>query len=81
MAARQTYHVIYDLKGGWRVVRRGSERASRHFEVKEDAIEWGRQASRNQGIDFVVHRRDGTVESEDSFGRDSLRSRDRDSRQ
>lgn len=81
MAARQTYHVVYDLKGGWRVIRVGTERALRRFEAKKDAIEWGRQASRNQGTDFVIHRRDGTVESENSYGRDPLHSRDRDSRQ
>lgn len=78
MAARKTYHVIADPNGGWSVIRGGSERASRHFAVKKEAIEWGRQASRNQRTEFVVHRKDGTIESKDSPGNTPLPARDHD---
>jgi Uncharacterized protein conserved in bacteria (DUF2188) len=81
MATKKTYHVVFDLNGGWRVIRGDAERASRHFEIKKDAIEWGRQASRNQRTEFVVHRKDGTIESEDSYGRESFSPHGQDSRQ
>jgi hypothetical protein len=60
MAGRQqTHHVMRDPRGGWSVVRGGSDRASRHFETKGAAIEWGRQVSQNQGTQFVIHRENG----------------------
>jgi hypothetical protein len=63
MAGRQAYHVMRDPRGGWSVLRGHSDRVSRHFETKDAAIDWGRQVSRNQGTQFVIHRENGGVES------------------
>jgi uncharacterized protein DUF2188 len=71
MAGRKVYHVIAALDGGWAVVKSGAERASKRFASQADAVQWGRQVSRNQGIDLYIHRNDGTVERKDSFGDDS----------
>jgi hypothetical protein len=78
MATNKSYHVIPDPNGGWVVKKGGSERASKRFDTKSDAVEWGRQTSRNQGSDFVVHKQDGRIERMDSYGRDPrpLRGRD-----
>ena len=77
MADRETHHVVRDLRGGWSVVRGGSERASKHFDTKAAAIQWGQQVSRKQGTEFFVHRSDGSVEKKDSHGRDPDSRRDR----
>jgi hypothetical protein len=50
------------------VKKGGSERASRHFDNKGDAVKWGREVSKNQGSEFYVHRRDGTIEQKASHG-------------
>jgi hypothetical protein len=70
MTARKPYHVIANLDGGWSVIKGGAERASKRFASQVDAIQWGRQVSRNQGTEFVIHREDGTVERKDSYGDD-----------
>jgi hypothetical protein len=77
MAAHKTHHVVPDPKGGWTVRRGGSEKASKHFEDKKDAISWGKQVSQKNRTEFVIHRRDGTIEKKDSHGRDPLPPRDR----
>ena len=66
--AKKSHHVVPDPKGGWNVKKGGSERASRHFDNKADAVKWGRQVSKNQGSEFYVHRRDGTIERKASHG-------------
>lgn len=65
MPVRNIYHVVAAPKGGWSVIKGGSDRASRRFEIKQDAVAWGRQASRSQGSQLIVHRADGTIESKD----------------
>ena len=40
--ARQTHHVVSNPDGGWDVKRGGGEKASRHFETKQEAIDGGR---------------------------------------
>lgn len=75
--ARKSHHVVPDpTRGGWNVKKGGSVRASRHFDTKQDAVSWGRTVSEKQGTEFVVHRKDGTVERKTSHGGDSRRSQD-----
>jgi Uncharacterized protein conserved in bacteria (DUF2188) len=73
---QKTHHVVPDPDGGWNVKRGGASRASRHFETKPDAVAWGRAVSRNQGSEFVIHRKDGTIQQKDSHGNDPLPPQD-----
>jgi len=73
---RKTHHVVPDPKGGWSVRKGGSERASRHFDTKKDAVSWGRELSRKQKSEFVIHKKDGTIERKNSYGNDPLPPRD-----
>jgi hypothetical protein len=75
--ARKTHHVVPDPDGGWNVKKGGSSRASKHFDIKERAIDWAREVSRNQGTELVIHRRDGTIAQKDSHGRDPNPPKDR----
>jgi hypothetical protein len=68
---------VPDPDGGWSVKKGGAERASRHFETKSDAIVWGREVSKNQRSEFVIHKKDGTIQRKDSHGNDPLPPRDR----
>jgi hypothetical protein len=77
--AEKSHHVIPAAHGGWNVKKGGAERASKHFDNKEEAVKWGRQISKNQGTDFYIHRKDGTIQHKDSHGRDPYPPRDRDS--
>lgn len=75
--ARKSHHVVPDPDGGWNVRKGGASRASKHFERKADAVSYGRKVSRNQGSEFVVHKRDGTIQRKDSHGNDPMPPRDR----
>lgn len=65
-----THHVVPNPDGGWDVKRGGGQRASSHHDNKRDAIDQGREVSRNQGTEFRIHNRDGRIASSDSHGND-----------
>ena len=71
MARRpKSHHVVPNPAGGWDVKRGGGERASGHFDTKAQAVDRGREISRNQGTELRVHNRDGRIASSDSHGND-----------
>ena len=76
--AKKSHHVVPDPKGGWNVKKGGSDRASKHFHKKQDAVDWGRDVSKSQGSEFVIHRKDGTIQQKDSHSRDPIPPRDKD---
>ena len=66
----ETHHVVPNPGGGWDVKRGGSVRASEHHDLKQDAIDAGRQISQNQGTELRVHNKDGRIAQSDSHGGD-----------
>ena len=66
----KTHHVVPHSEGGWDVKRGGASRASKHFDKKESAVDWGREVSRNQETEFRIHNRDGKISESDSHGND-----------
>ena len=76
--AKNTHHVVPAPNGGWNVKKGGSIRALKHFDNKQDAVNWGRKISRRQESEFVVHGKDGTIQhKEDSHRKDLLPLRDK----
>lgn len=67
---RDEHHLVPNPDGGWDVKRSGSERASVHSDTKAEAEKAGREISRNQGTEFVIHGKDGVIQSSDSHGHD-----------
>jgi hypothetical protein len=70
MSKAKSHHVVHNPEGGWDVKKGGAERASGHFENKSDAVDAGRQISRNQQTEFVIHGKDGKIQQKDSHGND-----------
>ena len=56
--------------GKWEVQREHSEKPSHVVPKKEVAVNTGRDVARNNQTELIVQRRDGTIESKDSFGND-----------
>lgn len=71
MVKGKSIHVVPNPSGGWSVRTAGSERASRRFGTQEEAVDWGRQHSRQRGTELFVHRNDGSVQEKASYGRDA----------
>lgn len=74
--ARETHHVVPNADGGWDVKRGGGKKALKHFERKNDAVGYGRKVSQNQETEFVIHKKDGTIQNADSHGGDPFPPRD-----
>jgi hypothetical protein len=74
--ARETHHVVPNPDGGWDVKRGGAEKASKHFDRKEDAVDYGRKVSQKQGTEFLIHGKDGKIQKSDSHGGDPCPPKD-----
>lgn len=68
--ARGTHHVVHNSKGGWDVKRGGSQRSSGHYKTKAAAVKAGRAISKNQKTEFLIHGKDGRIQTADSHGGD-----------
>ncbi len=64
------HHVVPSPNGGWDVKKDKAERSSIHTKIKKDAVDRGREISRNQGTEFVIHNKDGKIAQKDSHGND-----------
>lgn len=66
----KSHHVVPNPQGGWDVKRGGAGRASSHHETKQEAINRGREISRNQSSELRIHNQDGRISRSDSHGND-----------
>jgi hypothetical protein len=73
----KSHHVVPNPSGGWYVKRGGASRASTHHDTKREAIDRGRDISRNQNSEFRIHNRDGKIARSDSHGNDPCPPKDR----
>jgi hypothetical protein len=66
----ESHHLTPHPDGGWQVKKSGDPEASRRFDTKAEGEDYGREVSRNQNTEFVIHRSDGTIQDSDSHGND-----------
>lgn len=71
--------VVYDVEpragGEWAAQRRGTERAAVVTENKSDAVNEARRlAQQNTLGQVVIHKDDGTIQREYTYGKDPRRS-------
>lgn len=62
-------HVVHS-QGEWKVRREGSLRASRVFEDKKSAIDYGKKIGREDRVELYIHNMDGRISCRSSFGND-----------
>jgi len=62
-------HVV-PHKDGWATKREGSDRASKIFDKKSDAVDSGRKSAKEDKTELVIHKKDGKIHDSDSFGND-----------
>jgi len=71
MSDRIKYHVVPNGDEGWKVKKEGCDRASSIHDNKDDAIEDARRLAQSNPLSQVkVHRRDGTIQTEWTYGED-----------
>jgi uncharacterized protein YdaT len=69
MANRNRHHVV-PHDNGWAVRREGSERASSVTRTKEQAVEQARDIAQRERGEVIIHRENGTIQEERSYGND-----------
>lgn len=74
---RKTHHVVPNSDGGWDVKKGGGTRSIKHFDKKQDAVDYARNISRNQESELVIHKKDGTIQNPDSHGGDPCPPKDK----
>ncbi len=75
--ARKTQHVVPNKDGGWSVKKGGAERATKKFDNQKEAIAFGRNISKNQSSELIIHRKDGTIRDSLSYGNDPCPPKDK----
>ena len=74
---KESVHVVARTDGGWAVKKGGSSRASKTFNKKQDAVDWGRTSSRKSHSEFYIHGKDGRIQKKASHGNDPHPPKDR----
>jgi hypothetical protein len=75
--SRKTHHVVHHPEGGWNLVKGGGKKVIKHFDLKQDAVDHGRQVSIHQKSEFLIHGLNGRIQNSDSHGHDPLPPKDK----
>ena len=67
---KKDVHVVPHPQGGWATKTEGASRAGRVTETQREAIERAREQAKREGVEVVIHRKDGTIRDSDSYGND-----------
>jgi hypothetical protein len=62
-------HVV-PRDGDWAVLREGAQRDSSHHQTQADAIDAARQTAQREGVELLIHGRNGQIRERDSHGHD-----------
>ena len=77
IAARRgpVYHVTRDARGGWRATKSGSRRPLARADSKQEVIRRARESAKRQKGRLVIHKADGRIQEERTYGPDTRRRR------
>jgi hypothetical protein len=76
MSNKRDIHVV-PHENGWATRKENAERAGGVYDTKSEALEHGRHQARREGVELVIHRKDGTIHDSDSYGNDPNPPKDR----
>lgn len=74
---RKETHVVPAGEKGWAIEKENATRVTGYCPTKEEAVRRGREISRNQGTELIIHGRDGRIQKADSHGNDPCPPRDK----
>jgi uncharacterized protein YdaT len=76
MSERKSYHVLPAKAGVWLVRTEGSSSSSNTYRTKAEAVSGAKEiAKRQTHSQVIVHKRDGKVQTEYTYGGDPRRSK------
>jgi len=74
---RDVYYVSPNKRrGGWDVQKEGAKRATKHFDTKAPAVNFGKELAKGSGLgQLKVQKQDGKIQTEFTYGKDPLASK------
>lgn len=60
--AKKSNHVV-PSSSGWSVKKSGAEKASKTFDTKDKAVEYGRELSKNEKTELYIHKSNGMIQN------------------
>lgn len=76
LMAKKNQHVTPHAKG-WQVKGAGNNKATAVTKTQYEAIQIGREISKKNNSELVIHGRDGKIRDKDSYGNDPIPPRDK----
>lgn len=68
MSDKNVHTVPHD--DGWANRREGADRVSKVFPTKDAAERAGRDTARREGVEHLIHKKDGKIGERNSYGND-----------
>lgn len=62
--------------GRWAVHGEGNSRDTKCFDLKSDAVSYAKSIAKTQHSELIIQKRDGIIQSKDSYGNDPMPPRD-----
>lgn len=75
--AHNERHVVSNPDGGWDSKKNNAQRASKHFETKQNAMAWSKEKAKQEGAELIPHKNDGEIQNPNSYGNDPCPPRDK----
>ena len=69
MSRKKSNHVV-PSKSGWSVKKSGAAKASRSFDTKAQAVDYGKSLSKNERTELYIHKKNGMIQNKNSYGKD-----------
>ena len=76
MSNKKDIHVV-PHEDGWATREEASQRVGGVYDTKTKALDEARDQARPERVEVVIHKKDGTIQDSDSYGRDPFPPRDR----
>jgi hypothetical protein len=76
MSKSRNQHVVRH-NDSWAVRAEGSQKVSKEFDIKADAVNWGRKVAQNQQSELFIHGKNGQIQDRDSYGNDPCPPKDK----
>lgn len=77
MAKKRDIHVVPHDDLGWATKKEGAQRISSRHKTQSAAIDQAMGKAKDEGVEVVIHRKDGSIRDSDSYGNDPGRSKDK----
>jgi hypothetical protein len=71
MSKRIVVHVVPGKNEGWDVKKEGEKTPLKHFEKKDNAIDYGKSVAKQADLGQIkIHTQDGKIQTEHTYGND-----------